>query len=92
MESETKQLLEILEAVFSKRIGVQEGQDRVEQLSMREVGQLFSNLFHYWNDGDIRDKEIEYKQLQETELEKVINHLRNGDVDAANKVSFLHVS
>lgn len=92
MESETKELLEILEAVFSKQIGVQEGQHRVEQLSMKEFDQLYSNLFHYWNDEDIREKEIEYKQLQETELEKVINHLRNGDIDAANKVSFLHIS
>lgn len=92
MESETKKLLEILEAVYSEKIDVEEGEARVGELSMKEFQNLYGNLHHYWLDEDTREKEPEYKEFQKIELEKVIQHLRSGNIVAANKVSFLHVS
>jgi len=47
------------------------------------------NLFHYTNDGDIRKKDQEHKNMQERELRKLISFLKNGNIEAAQEINFL---
>ena len=65
---------------------------KVEALTMKEFPNLFGNLHHYYDDEDIRARDQEYREFQNKELEKLIQHLEVGDLDKANEISFLHES
>lgn len=92
MSSESEQLCKILESLLAGDIDCVVAQDKVEELTMTEFGDLFGNLHHYYMDVDIRLRDPEYKDFQETELKKLIQHLKVGDIEKASEVSFLHVS
>ena len=53
---------------------------------------IASYLLHYWCDEDIRERDSEYRDMQETELNKLITLLREEDYLKASKVSFLAVT
>ena len=92
MESERPKLLRIMKSLLAGEIDCETAQSRVEALSMREFPSLFSNLYHYYVDYDIRAKDPEYREFQNRELEKLIKHLEAGDIEKANEISFLHES
>lgn len=51
---------------------------------------IWGNLEHYLADGDIRAKDGAYRQMQNTELTKLIRLLREGGSDKAlRSVTFL---
>jgi len=64
----------------------------VEKLSMKEFPDLYGNLHHYFIDEDIRGKDPEYRAFQNMELQKLIAHLKSGDIEKANSISFLQSS
>ncbi len=54
-----------------------------------EYGNVYGNLFDYWHDQDIWEKDKEYKFMQDAELNKLIQHLKNKELAKANNISFL---
>lgn len=92
MKSEASQLCEILDRLLSGEIDSNSAQEQVESLAMTEFGKVYGNLYHYYSDEDIRQRDPEYKKFQEAELKKLIGRLRSGNIEAAQEVSFLHVS
>ncbi len=70
----------------------EEARVKIEAMSMEQFPNLFGNLNHYYDDADIRAKDQGYKEFQDGELKKLIHHLKSGDVEKANEISFLHES
>jgi len=92
MKSETNKLLSIIERLLLEKINCENAQKEIEALSMEEFPELFGNLYHYLNDEDLRKKDKEYKEFQNEELKKLVNHLETGNIKKANEVSFIHES
>lgn len=57
------------------------------------LASCFHGLQHFLADADIRAKDVEYRQMQETEMRKLIQLLRIGaDGKALSKIHFLGTS
>lgn len=92
MHSEIDKLIELLTGVAEEKLGCEIAEGLAEKISwieIPEVGEVYSNLFHYWHDKDIREKDKEYKEMQESELSKLIQHLKNEEFGGACNISFL---
>lgn len=50
---------------------------------------ILANLEHYWDDADIRSRDLDYGRMQNSELEKLIQKLRQADFDGAARITFL---
>ena len=92
MNSERATLIGILKRLLAQDIGADDAQDQIFALTMAEFDDVFANLHHYLHDADIRNRDAKYRQFQEEELSKLIGHLEAGNISAAQRVSFLHVS
>ncbi|QDF76949.1 MULTISPECIES: hypothetical protein [Shewanella] len=93
--TELEKLIELLSAMHEDNMDCGIAQMLFEKLDwskMPEVEDVFGNLYHYWHDEDIREKEEEYKLMQENELGKLISLLKHGDYENASNISFLHES
>ncbi len=69
-----------------------------ENTNLDNVEEIFENLedkysfphfYHYLSDEDIREKHKEYEKMQNTELEKFIDALKNQSWDKAEDITFL---
>ena len=49
----------------------------------------FDDFWHFIADKDIREKDLEYAKMQNTELRKFINAIEKGEYETAQKISFL---
>ncbi len=90
--SEVDKLIEILSIVSMEPTGSEAAEKACESLDwskLSEIKAVYVNLFHYWHDEDIRDKDKVYCEMQNSELKKLIVLLENQDYDKANMVSFL---
>jgi len=57
------------------------------------VRAIWSNLEHYFSDGDVRARDPVYRAMQETELSKLIRLVRIGAPDSELvRITFLHTS
>jgi len=92
MKTEREILLRVLESLLAGETSCESAQKEIDNLTMKEFQELYSNLHHYYDDEDIREKDPEYKAFQNIELEKLINHLKSGEISKANGISFIHVS
>jgi len=65
----------------------------IESINKKSLGTsletICCNLFHYTNDGEIRKKDLEHKNMQESELKKLISFLKSGNIESAQKINFL---
>ena len=57
-----------------------------------DLEQVLCNLEHYLADGDIRERDPEYRRFQDAEFQKLINHLRAGRLQGAAAVNFVNVT
>jgi len=92
MKSELEKLIELLSIVAEENLDCDVAKGLSELIAwdkIPEVGNVYGNLFHYWHDQDIRKKDKEYKLMQGTELNKLIQLLKNKEFIKANNVSFL---
>jgi hypothetical protein len=48
------------------------------------------NVEHFVSDGDIRVRDVSYKEMQETSMARLIAALRSGDVTTASTINFFH--
>lgn len=94
MKEAISQLLEILDGLESSNSDECLAKTRqVETILESVIGTEFEdiccNLFHYFNDVDIRSKDSDYKEFQNRELEKLKILLENNDLSNAKSISFL---
>lgn len=92
MQSEIDKLIELLSLVAEEKLDCDVAESLAEKIlwaEISEVGDVYSNLFHFWNDQDIREKDPEYKEMQDSELSKLIQHLKNKEFGKACYISFL---
>lgn len=92
MNTERSTLVGILKRLLAQDIGVDDAQDQIYALTTAEFGDVLANLHHYLHDADVRNRDAKYRQFQDEELSKLIGHLEAGNISAAQRVSFLHVS
>jgi len=93
MDDERERLIADLEGLLHGSVSVDEFRRRHSIVS--ETGVTYSllcNIEHYLADFDIRRKDFAYREIQDTELEKLIAALRSDRVGDALKVSFLRPS
>lgn len=57
-----------------------------------EIDHVLCNLYHFLSDGDIREKDAEYRHMQEQEMRKLIDLIHKGNIEKAKEVDFLHES
>jgi len=93
--SELNILIELLSIVDEEKLDCEIAEDLAEKIAwdqLNEINNVYSNLFHYWHDEDIRFKDLEYSNMQNSELKKLIKYLKNGEFEKANSISFLGAS
>jgi hypothetical protein len=61
----------------------------LESMPFHGLDECHANLFHYLSDGDIRQRDEAYRKLQDSEMEKLIKHLRANNFIMANRITFL---
>ncbi|MCP4706834.1 MAG: hypothetical protein GY865_19725, partial [candidate division Zixibacteria bacterium] len=92
MNIELEKLIELLQIVLSEKLDIEVAEGLAGKLDWSQldfVSDVYGNLFHYWHDTDIREKDPEYKVMQVNELKKLIEHLTKQDYKAACNISFL---
>lgn len=92
MNSELIKLINILSSLKANSICIGNAEELVEEIdwaSLEFIESVYGNLFHYWHDYDIRSKDSSYSQFQNSELDKLINHLKKQDYVKANAINFL---
>ncbi len=92
MESELEKLIELLSIVAEENLDCDVAEGLSELIAwdkIPEIGNIYGNLFHYWHYQNIREKDKEYKFMQDTELNKLIQHLKNKEFAKASNISFL---
>lgn len=92
MQSELNKLIELLVIVVEENLDCEIAEDLAEKIvwdKLPEIGNVYENLFHYWHDQDIREMDNEYKSMQDSELVKLIQHLKNKEFSKACTISFL---
>ena len=80
MQESLTELIELLSIVI---------EEKLEWENMQDLDPVYANLFHYWDDEDIREKDEDYRSLQDSEMIKLIDHLKNKDIEQACNISFL---
>ena len=53
------------------------------------IGDILCRVEHYLADGDIRQRDFDYRAMQKVEMEKLIFSLRCGRLNDAAKIHFL---
>jgi len=82
----------LLEDMLNQKTSMQTSIIELEKCITPKYENIFSYLEHYFADEDIREEDIEYKDFQNNELEKLISYLKMGDFEEANEISFLAVT
>jgi endonuclease V-like protein UPF0215 family len=85
-------IITLLENMLNQKESIKFIVIELTKISTPELEEIFSNLEHYFADEDIRTKEIEYKDFQNNELEKLIHYIKVGNIEKANQISFLQAT
>jgi len=80
-----------LEALLHEEITEEEIMNKYEEACNMgdEVDAVLCNLDHFLCDKDIREKDQGCRRMQETEMEKLIAFIRQGNIQKATKIHFL---
>lgn len=91
MNPSAKELIEILERVLRDDLSCDEARLLIATGQMAFPGseKIAPLLEHYWDDEDIRKRDSDYCSMQQVELSKLIQRLRDADFSAAASTSFL---
>ena len=54
-----------------------------------DIAKIMGNVEHFLADSDIRQKDAAYRLMQETEMKKLIQALRNNVLHEAKRITFL---
>ncbi len=92
-KSELEKFADDLEALLQEKIAEQEIRHRYwKESTHKDVLEIMQYVEHFLSDGDIREKDAEYRQMQEQEMKKLINLIRKGDIEKAKEINFLYDS
>lgn len=92
MENKVNNLIELLSIVAEEQLDCEIAEHLCGKISWSNIPELedvYCNLFHYWHDEDIRERDQDYKSMQDSELLKLIHHLKNKEFEKACLISFL---
>jgi len=87
--------IELLECVERGSLSCTEARFQFENSQLSDFPGskvISSQLNHYWHDEDIRQRDLDYRMMQDRELSKLIKKLNQGDYRGAAAITFLHVS
>jgi hypothetical protein len=87
--------IELLECVERGSLSCAEARSQFENsklVAFPESEIISSQLNHYWCDDDIRQRDLDYRMMQNGELAKLIQKLQEEDYRGAASITFLHVS
>ena len=90
--SEIDKLIELLEIALDEELDCGLGEalsEKIDWCKLTGLDDLYGNLFHFWYDEELREKDSVYSKMQLVELKKLIEFLRRGDYESANKITFL---
>lgn len=95
MSADAIRLIEILEDIKRGTLSCEEAQlqlasNPLEKFPESEV--ILCMLEHYWADEEIRQRDEDYRTMQDGELGKLIHRLRQSDFAGAAAVSFIHIA
>ena len=65
-------------------------QSILKSVSGTQLEVICCNLFHYTDDGNIREKDAIYREMQYKELSKLITLLKKEKLEAAQGINFFH--
>ncbi len=94
MSRSSAQLTAILEQVREGRIECSEARKDIvgtPDFDFPHAADVVSFLNHYWDDEDIRQRDEDYRAMQNDELDKLISRLKRLEYESASEVTFLHV-
>jgi hypothetical protein len=91
-KSQIIELAEDLDAMYRGQISENEIRHKYRKHQNDEIAEIMANLEHYLSDSDIREKDPGYRKMQETEMRKLIQALRTGNLRGAVGISFLRES
>jgi hypothetical protein len=95
MSRSSAQLSLILQQVREGRIECSKARrviDGTRDFDFPHAAKVLSFLNHYWDDEDIRQRDKDYRTMQNDELDKLISRLTGFEYESASEVTFLHVS
>lgn len=55
----------------------------------KNIEVIMAYVEHFLSDSDIREKDAKFRQMQETAMQKLIQALRNCDLNSAKNITFL---
>ncbi len=90
MKLDLDQLCDILQGLLDGSRSPEEARAQLDRVSFEELDELYGNLFHYLSDADIRERDEGYRELQDSEMRKLIQHLEAGNLAKANEITFLN--
>ena len=93
-DSHLLELADELEALLSARVTIAEFEARYKAkyeagVVPHEVLDLIAGVWHFIADEDIRARDVEYREMQELEMYRLIRHLRGGRLAEARRITFL---
>lgn len=92
MNEELQKLISILCDVSEGRKTCKFAEQKCNEINweaLADYKNVYTNLFHYWLDEDIREKDSNYQAFQNKELANLIVHLKYCDFAKASEISFL---
>jgi hypothetical protein len=94
MSQSSAQLSAILQQVREDRIECIEARRAIDgaDFDFPHAAEIVSFLNHYWDDADIRQRDEDYRTMQNNELDKLILRLEHSEYESASEVTFLHAS
>jgi hypothetical protein len=95
MSRSSAQLSAILQKVREGRIECSEAREDIDgtpDFNFPHAAEVVSFLNHYWDDEDIRQRDVDYRTMQNDELDKLILRLKKFEYEGSSEVTFLHVS
>jgi len=79
-----------LERLLNGRINKEEIKDKYfSETSDSVYDDFIDNISHFISDQDIREKDHEYREMQENEMKRLIQFLRTGQINKAKMIHFL---
>ncbi|WP_414829673.1 hypothetical protein [Alteromonas sp. H39] len=93
--AELNRLIGLLESIENDTIDIKSAETvflTFDQEALNPLKGVLANLHHFFDDEDIRNRDVHYKLMQYAELKKLISFLKSHKFEQANAVSFLDVS
>ena len=89
------QLTAILERVREGRTECSEARRDIvgtPDFDFPHAAEVVSFLTHYWDDEDIRQRDEDYRTMQNDELDKLISRLKRFEYERASEITFLQIT